>query len=323
MKRISALLLALVMLCAAGSALALDAAFPKTTAEYDLPEIPEFAKVSTLRVGNTIYITLSHAVDSLTAQWLGYNEEPEELTVSDDLTATLSTEGHRYQVGARWVNGSWTWWEGEFLAWIPYFTDDANTKVITAAEVKKIIDDANKQLKPGQTLDIVEPAVHVMKISEEPETYIWVDDEGVEHTETWYPWITLGVYPYGTPEDQMEIPEGAYAYYFSGSIDIYTGHKEWAASNGNPDEAYLVKEGDWNVIHHRDGRIKYFTLTLKGTDFFGIGVGTATVRYEKNNAGWYVRSVVEEYDAGDIASAGAWYNGMGNLLQTRIVPAGE
>ncbi len=312
MKKLSALFLVLIMICAMGSALAVDADFRKTVAEYEgIPEIPEFAKMTTIQQGKTITIYLSQPVDSLTAQWLGYQEEPEELTVGDDLTATLSTEGHRYQVGARWVNWSYRDYDWEKGSGIPAW-DYGTGEPITKAQVEEIIAEATAALGKGEHVEVRLPEWTVERQSEEPETFTWIDEEGVEHEEIYYPWIVIATYPYDTPEEEIEVPEGAFLFRNSGWVYVYT--IEYGASNGNPNEAYKVQEGNWTVIHKRNGAIKYFYVTVEGSDFFGIAPGTATIRFEKNNAGWCIRSIVEEYEEGSFESAAAYYDGMGNLL---------
>ncbi len=316
MKRLSALFLALIMICAMGSALAVDANFRKTVAEYEgIPEIPEFAKMTTFQKGKTITIYLTQPVDSLTAQWLGYQEEPEELTVGDDLTATLSTEGHRYQVGARWVNWTYRDYDWEKETWIPGYDYDTG-KPTTKAQVDKIVADAMAALGKGEHAEVRLPEWSVERELDETETYTWIDEEGVEHEYTYHLWEVLATYPYDTPEDKIEVPEGAELFRYSGWVEVYT--LKFGASNGNPNEAYKVQEGNWTVIHKRNGAIKYFYVTVEGSNFFEIAPGTATIRFEKNNAGWCVRSIVEKYEEGSFESAAAYYDGMGNLLHSDL-----
>ena len=90
-------------------------------------------------------------------------------------------------------------------------------------------------------------------------------------------------------------------------------------SDGSPNYAYSVTKGDWNGVYTRAGNLKYCTKTEENTDYFKTGLagnkGEVIWRSStsKGRTVWYLASVTETYEEGDIAEAVAEYNIKGQL----------
>ncbi|MBR5108831.1 MAG: hypothetical protein IK099_01450 [Clostridia bacterium] len=95
-------------------------------------------------------------------------------------------------------------------------------------------------------------------------------------------------------------------------------HPTYAASDGTSDGRYTVAylsdqtiDGDtWTVAYGRNGKIQWFYVTLYDTEFFGEDLGTAIVKFEPCNTGWFIREITETYEDGSYISA--YYSRTGN-----------
>ena len=329
MKKFISMMLALVMaLCVFSFASAegtLDV--PQNVSDYDgLTDfnLDDFAKIKTKHVDQTTTVTLSKAVDSIQANWMGYQEEPEELTVTD-LTATVDHTGHRYQLGTAWTNGYW-----EPFAWEDvhdvYFSFNDSKEEIEAgiAAVWKYMNTgdylktetgkefASEFVEVSHDVEIVLPQYGIY-ILEETQT-----DEGpvLERTE-------LEVFDYGTKMEDIQKAYEAYVKANPGKevfMSDYGGYawgkligREYYKTVGAPDYAYITKQGDFKVVYGRNGSVKYFEKTVPDVDLFGIGVGTATFTFKTNNAGWTPVRVRMDFEYGTYKSVTAKDDGCGRL----------
>ena len=328
MKKLITMLLALAMACTSAAALA-DVYVPKHISEYDglpyTPALSTFAAMRTKRERKTYWenqvyhddyedivtIYLSKPVDSLIANWLGYMEEPEELEVSDELTATLDISGHKYQVGAHWTNAY------EYEAYNQPMTENASGKKVDSEQEQyagydpdskrdiafgagpATIDQAKDQASTYQTdwyycVKVVEPYYAVAK------------ELGNDQ------FCILSQYKQTTPLSQINVPAGFKLYKVDGYAVAW--HPTYAASDGTSDGrytvAYLTEQEDWTVAYGRNGKIQWFYLTIPDSEFFDQGLGVAKVQFEPCNTGWFIREVTEVYDDGSYVSA--FYSRTGN-----------
>ena len=274
MRKAAALLLALALLCAASAGLA-EASVPNRISEFTglpaAPALSAFASMKTRQRGNTVTITLNKPVDKLQANWLGHGESPEELTVSENLTATLNTAGHRYQVGAGFANRYWQ--DISYNSWtvITYPADPADLKAARqAAEAY--------QNSYYDCTQVVRPIREVYRLDND--CFVTYFDQDVSNAEI-----------------EQKYPPSQY-YIVNVDGYAYVWHQVFSGSDGSPNYAYITNQGDWTVVYSRSGTVQYFYVTMWDTSLFGIAPGTATVIFQKCNTGWYIREVQEVYADG-------------------------
>jgi len=95
-------------------------------------------------------------------------------------------------------------------------------------------------------------------------------------------------------------------------------HPTYAASDGTSYGRYTVaylsdqtiNDETWTVAYGRNGKIQWFYLTMYDTEFFGEDLGTAIIKFEPCNSGWFIREISEYYEDGSYISA--YYNRTGN-----------
>ena len=299
MKRTIILLLAALLMWQCIPALTEIIVPSKITDYTGLPDIPDtknFAALTTKEAENFIYITLSKAVESLSANWLGYNEEPELLAVGEDLKASVCTLGHKYQLGTRWVNSyDWLILE-ESMRVIPYYSSSVAIEEILR-EAKSYVND---------TFDCFYydlPRWELYRVSKDGDVLVEVIND-----------LDMGAwgdYPYNEPW-------GYYWVHQKG--EAYAWKQLFHASQGSPDLAYITEQEDaWTVYYSRKGDVRYFCKTLKDVDLFSTGSnGKATVRFEECNTGWFIREVSAEYEDGTNVQAFYSWTGDGSLVFKRV-----
>ena len=128
----------------------------------------------------------------------------------------------------------------------------------------------------------------------------------------------LARYKYTTDVKNISVPtsSGFKLYRVNGYVTAW--HPTYAASDGTSDGRYTVAylsdqtiDGDqWTVAYGRNGKIQWFYLTMYDTEFFEQDLGTATIKFEPCNTGWYIREITEVYEDGSYISA--YFNRTGN-----------
>ena len=328
MKKLIALILSLMLLMTAAAALANGNAVP--TAPRNVEEYgdvaayntDDFAKLSTKRVGGTTTVTLDKPVEQLQANWMGYGEEPEDLTVTD-LKAEVSHAGHKYQLGAIWTNGYWEpfMWENDHDIYFGFEDDLATIEAGIAAVRNYVNSDAFGKSAEAEEFKSWVQEVSADVVVEMPTWSIYTLEKGDDGKLIQ---TVLESFEYGTDKKEIEkayeelVKENPDLVLYQGSDDGHawgelTG-RDYFSSEGAPDYAYITKQGDYKVVYGRNGKLKYFEKTVQNVDLFGVGAGTATFTYAKNNAGvWYPRKVRLELNNGAYKAITAKYNGNGKL----------
>ena len=126
----------------------------------------------------------------------------------------------------------------------------------------------------------------------------------------------LSRYKYNTNVKNITVPAGFKLYRVNGYVTAW--HPTYAASDGTSDGRYTVAylsdqtiNGEqWTVAYGRNGKIQWFYLTMFDTELFGQDMGTAVIKFEPCNTGWFIREVTEMYEDGSYVSA--FYNRTGN-----------
>jgi len=328
MKKLTALILSLILLLTAAAAFGDGAATPAvpkyvseygTVAEYNTDG---FAKLKTKREGGITTVTLDKPVEQLQANWMGYGEGPEDLTVTD-LTAQVSHAGHKYQLGAIWTNGFWEpfLWEDDHDIYFDFNDSKATIEAGIEAVRKYVNSDAFGKTAEAQEFKSWVQEVRGDVAVEMPTWSIYTIEKGADGT---LKKSVLKSFDYGTDKAVIEKEYAAMVaanpdlMLYEGSEDGHawgelTG-RDYFSSEGAPDYAYITKQGDYKVVYGRSGKVKYFEKTVENVDLFGVGAGTATFTYAQNNGGvWYPRKVTLELPSGAYKTITAKYNGNGKL----------
>ena len=345
MKKILTILLILALSMAVSVSLGegkLDV--PKDARDYaDIADfnVEDFAEIKSKKEDFYITVTLSKPVDWIAANWMGYREEPEELSVSDELTADFFTLGHKYQLGTKWSNAYWTpfIWEEDHDVYFSFDDDQDTINAMVNTIWEYIKSDAFLQSEEALTLyswalDVVpdvqvkmpQYAIYTLERADDitEEKADEADDEKeINGITVYYKKKNLEVFDYGT---DMKTIQEAYDKWVEDypEMAIYKDEVEGFAwgrligrdyfkSEGAPNYAYITKQGDFTVVYGRDGSIRYFEKTVENVDLFGIGSGTAIFRFAKNNVGWYPARVRLEFESGDYKAVTANYDGNGKL----------
>ena len=289
MKKLISVILAFAMLSVCCAVFAEEAAetkqveffLPATVAELELDELPvnDFPTIKTKRVHQITTVTVNGDLDRLTANWMGYGESPEEITMTDGV-GQFSSEGHKYSVGTHWIKGG----SYEWLDWYDYYGNDETFADAEAA----LRAEHQAEFKTGAGAEIKDTpwegfAVFHYRFS----SYLGADGEYVE-LENIFEQIG-GIYDtyeaaqaaadalgeststseyseeYGATVDTYE---GYWVERFGGYADLYKRHY----SKGWPNRAYTLYTGEYAVDYTRAGVINYAQRTMENTDLFKTGI---------------------------------------------------
>ena len=131
MKKLVALMLALIMVMACTAAMA-EPVFQGSALNYeDVPAFVDPVYMRTKLSGSVITVTFGGDVDSATVIWKGYYEQNEELEIVDGV-AKFDTAGHKYQPGVSGAELNITWGNSERAAF--GWAGDVDTDGMTLAE---------------------------------------------------------------------------------------------------------------------------------------------------------------------------------------------
>ena len=295
-KKLIAVILALALLGACCTALAegeteikqIQFFLPATVDGLQLDPLPvyDFPTMKTKRVSQITTVTVNGDLDRLTANWMGYGESPEEITMTDGV-GQFSSEGHKYSVGTHWIKGA----SYEWLDWYDYYGNDetfadaeAALKAEHQAEFKTgagaVVEDTPwtgfavfhyrwSSYYDEAAKDYVELENVYEQIGGMYDTYeaakAAADALGESTSSSEYSDVYGAiVYTY----------EGYYVERFGGYADLYKRHY----SNGWPNRAYTLYTGEYAVDYTRAGVINYAQRTMENTDVFHTGIeGAKTI----------------------------------------------
>ena len=323
MKKLISVIIALALLAVCCTAFADDAAetaetkekiqffVPATLAEYGLEDLPldQFPTIKTKRVSKITTITVTGKPDKLYANWMGYGESPEEVILKDGV-GKISSEGHKYSVGTHYVTGSPAKYIDErwyAMDEVPQAEAEADLKAAHAKEVDSGAYIVNEPLegyfvyymrdswyeKDGwaysvdydykefptiyKTKSEAQAAAQSMGGNKYTEVY------SAEYGTTVYTWEGYGVWSYGGYSLLMK---GGFKY-----------------SNGWPNRAYTVKQGEYSVDYTRGGETNYASRIMD-SDLFETGIEGAksTINWEiyhkKNGPKTIVTGISTSYPKG-------------------------
>lgn len=289
MKKGLVIIIALCMLCAAFPAQAWIY-LPESIRDYsNLPPNPHLSFFAVLRAwqddenDQMMTVQVSEPVDELYVNWMGVDEEPQRLELDDNLRASFSLIGHKYQPGAATVKQYNRLINFNSISLIPFGASDVQ---IEAA--KKNAEQYVNQYCACVSVEL--PHWEVRRVFEDG-SYCLITSYDQD-----FPTNNIGV-----PNDAVLVPVRGAA---------FAWRQEFLASDGGPNDAYLTLQKGWHVVYDRTGNIRYFYKIMEDMDYFGLGSATAIVRYEKMNGEWHCRQVTEMYEDG--SSITAYYSKTGN-----------
>lgn len=311
MKKLISFILILALAAACGVSTAEEAAqngrieffLPATSAELGLDELPldDFPAIKTKKVRQITTITVTGDLDKLYANWMGYGESPEEVTLTDGV-GQISAEGHKYSVGTMYTTGS----SYEVVGVYDYYEEG---ETFAEAEAALMAEYTAAARAGGYVTDLPMEGFAVVR-------YRWVYyiKDGESHTIDLYTETVGGLY-----QTREEAGAAGRALMGDGSIwsrysaeygaEVYTEEgywvsrkggyalmtqRKWNYSNGWPNRAYTVKTGEYSVDYTRAGETNYASRTMEGTDLFRTGIqgATSTVNWEIQHRKSGVRTAV-------------------------------
>ncbi len=311
MKKLISIILVLALAAAFGVSLAEEPAqggkieffLPATSAGLGLDELPldDFPAIKTKKVRQITTITVTGDPDKLYANWMGFGESPEEVTLTDGI-GQISAEGHKYSVGTMYTTGT----HNEFVGMYDY---GAKGETFAEAEAALLAEHAAEAKDGGYITDIPPKGYTVTR-------YHWVyymkdgDLVTIELT-SWQATGYYETYEEANAAGRALVGDGSISSRYSAQYgtDVYTddgywvtreggfalmGQRKWNYSNGWPNRAYTVKIGEYSVDYTRAGETNYASRTMEGTDLFRTGIqgATSTVNWEIQHRKSGVRTVV-------------------------------
>ena len=266
---------------------------PAKISEYkDLPPMPSifsFAVLSPVSSGDgkSITVFLDKPVDRIWANWMGKDEQPEELKLDDHLRATFSTENHKYQVGTKWV-GNYKYDEkgprqeivwGAYPSYISWATN--RVKLLNGSDVPVRVVLPHWELQDILTGNVIREYSDKLNCTD------------------------------------IHVPEGYKLVKKTGYAVAYS--LEGAGSDGSPNLAYITEQNGFIVIYNRAGKIVSVIKQIPQSHLFSTRTGTATVRYQLSEFGkWYVSDVTEVYPNNRSITAVYSRYGNGKLVDCQV-----
>ena len=255
----------------------------------ELPSINSFAVLSPVKSndGKTITVFLDRPVDRLWANWMGVGEEPEELKVDAGLKACFSTEGHKYQVGTKWIGDYREKEKGvrQEIIWGAYtsYIEWAANQV----KQKNDDDDPIKVILPHWELQDIKTGNVIREYSDK------------------------------TSCTDIQVPDGCKLVKKTGYAVAYSVNG--AGSDGSPNLAYITEQNGFTVIYNRGGKIVSIIKQIPQSHFFSARTGTASVRFKLSEFNkWYISDVTEVYPNKRSITAVFSRYGNGNLEDYQV-----
>lgn len=293
MKKALVFMIALSMLCAAFPAQAWIY-LPESISEFpNLPPNPHPSFFAVLRAWPdpenemVINVQLSEPVEELYVNWMGKDEEPQRLEFDENLRASFSIVGHKYQPGAAFTAQYNRLINFNSRAIIPFGATEAQIEAARKSAARYV-----SQYCPCVSVD--KPHWEVRRVLSDGS------------------YCVLTSYDQDLPANCIDVPKDAVLVPVKGAA--YAWRQEFLSSDGGPNDAYLTLQKGWHVVYDRMGNIRYFYKVMEDMEYFGLGSATAIVRYEKLNGELHCRQVTEIY--GDGSSVTAYYSktGSGKLV---------
>lgn len=328
MKKYSILLLAIMLMFITINASAETKwKVPIKVQEYH-QELDELPKIKTKMKDWFIEVHVEGEVDYLLANWMGYQEEPEEIEIVDGI-GYVNTLGHKYQLGSRWNNQQIRYiienffriedkTDEELRQYFDSLVEYRDARVVGHDASKMVIAHLVPEYRLRRTVTTLNPAT----------------DERTTKAEV------LESYPVSSVSDSMlqsmieHLPDDEHEEAEDGSItDTYYCISESAyksmqflygvPSEGSPNRAYMGTSGNYSLTWGRSGILRTATKIVSGVDFFSTGIEGATsyVVWDNmdENIRVFISDVITYYPAGsEIASINAQYNRGGFLKQYTI-----
>ena len=261
--------------------------------EYSgLPEMPSvysFAQLSPVKSkdGKKITVFLDRAVDRIWANWMGKDETPEELKVDSTLKASFSTEGHKYQIGTKWVED--------------YREGEKGTR---------------QEIVWGAYPSFIQWATNQVRQNNDPDDLIKVVLPHWELQE-----ITTGnvIKEYSDKLNctEIDVPDGCKLVKKTGYAVAYDAMG--TGSDGSPNLAYITEQNGFTVIYNRAGKIVSVIKQIPQSRFFSNHTGTASVRFQLSEFHtWYISDITEVYPNKRSITAVFSRYGNGNLEDYQV-----
>lgn len=354
MKKFLTIFLTVMLFSTAFSATAETAEFVVPNAlkrmAAQLPEFEDPLLLRTKTVDNEIHVRVKGSPDAVYANWLGYQEEPEEVDLVNGV-GVVDIEGHKYQLGATWNNKvyrDYYAYNGESDEWVPvkYIgvvkVGDTDMKLVSKSlsdvaydenwvwvdnylggqfepENNHIVNEATKENKNILAAGVPQGTMYV---TQKAWSEVDVDGGVVYYVDGLYDASGYLVAYNSTAKNAQGQVVGTTTgwHYMVPSYQFYmTSHGK--ESNGAPNKAWIVKFGPWTATYTRAGKPVVVVKDEENTDYFKSGLagthGKVTWQLQQTSVGdkWFISEVVENYPDGEIAQVAANYSRNGTLLR--------
>lgn len=270
MRRALAILLMLALLLSASAAFASSIGLEDILSQSDVSNVPDLSSFAALQASvpdkdGRVTVTLSKPVDRIWANWMGDNEKPEELFLTDKLTATFSTKGHPYQVGATPPASQDLFKEETSKRYVIEFGAEES-------QVNWRTIQANNAALHGHCVEVVRPHWILIRTA---------DDTVVDS------------YSDKKVSGDITVPDG----YKIQKVEGYAVAWQYGSngSDGSPNLAYITVQNGYVVIYARNGKIQYVTEYTPGMKVFGIDVEPTNLEKGLVLSAYYVPGRINEY----------------------------
>lgn len=272
MRRAITFLLALALIFSASAAFAGSIGVEEIIMNNDSSEFPDLSSFAVLRASvpdelGRVTVSLSEPVDRLWANWMGKDEEPEELFLDDNLTVTFSTKRHSYQVGAMPPSNAVLFKEETSQRFIIEFgalESQINWRTIQAKNAAS----------HGDCVAVVSPHWILFRVSDE---------------------VLFNEFSDSLNCTDIEVPEG----FALQRVEGYAVSWRYGSngSDGSPNLAYITMQKGYIVIYGRNGKIQYVTSYTPDMKVFGVDVGSSAAEDDPAQvpAHYNVKEKISEY----------------------------
>ena len=297
-------------------------------------ELDELPKLKTRMKDWFIEVQVEGEVDYLLANWMGFEEEPEEIELNDGI-GYISTIGHKYQLGARWND-----LQNRFIIENFFRIEDK-----TDEELREYFDsliayrDARVEGHDASKM-VIAHLIPEYRVRRTVTTYNSTTGERNTKAEVLESYFVTNVSDCMLQTMIDHLPEDKHEEADDGIItDTYYCISESAfkslqflygvPSTGAPNRAFLGTWGNYALTWGRSGELRSTTKILSRVDLFATGLKAASSYVVWDNTDkdtkMFISDVITYYPAGsEIASINAEYNRGGFLKQYTVTyPDGQ